>query len=61
MIELYCDRLIDLFNRKHDTDDTKLRIRKNDKGLVVIDGANKRSATGSEELYRIFEEGSASR
>ena len=61
MIELYCDKLIDLFARGHDSEADKLRIRKNNKGLVVIDGAVMRSATGAEELYSIFEQGSASR
>ena len=61
MIELYCDKLIDLFARSHDSDADKLRIRKNTKGMVVIDGAVTRTATGATELYAIFEQGSASR
>ncbi len=61
MIELYCDRLIDLFNRHNEADEGKLRIRKNAKGLVVIDGSVTKTAKSAEELYAIFEQGSANR
>eukprot|EP00052_Salpingoeca_macrocollata_P021274 m.181820 g.181820 ORF g.181820 m.181820 type:complete len:1658 (-) comp21495_c0_seq1:114-5087(-) len=61
MIELYCDRLIDLFGGKHAVDPEKLKVRKDKKGMVVVDGSIIREANSAAELYALFEEGSAAR
>ena len=89
MIELYCDKLIDLFAPKvyirlrlstlvfslllfilsflslqgkaNEEDEKKLKVRKNQRGLTYVEGAETKAASSAEELYALFESGSASR
>ncbi|XP_077988822.1 uncharacterized protein LOC144443263 isoform X2 [Glandiceps talaboti] len=59
MLELYNDKLIDLYNTT--TADAKLDIKKDKKGMVVVQGAVVQSANNSKELFGLFEEGSRNR
>ncbi len=63
MLELYCDKLIDLFGvNRPGYDPTKLKIRVDGKtGLVFVENSVRREATSSEELYKHFETGSGAR
>lgn len=82
MIELYCDKLIDLFAEKSNSgenagqaagaaaaaagngpaeEESKLRIRKDKNGLVVIENSVVRPAASAADLYALFEQGSESR
>eukprot|EP00058_Branchiostoma_floridae_P016051 XP_002601539.1 hypothetical protein BRAFLDRAFT_127731 [Branchiostoma floridae] len=58
MLELYVDKLIDLFNH---TSEGKLDIKKDKKGMVVIQGSVIKKATTSKELFALFDEGSKNR
>ncbi|CAH1253064.1 KIFC3 [Branchiostoma lanceolatum] len=58
MLELYVDKLIDLFNH---ASDTKLDIKKDKKGMVTIQGSVIKKATTSKELFALFDEGSKNR
>ncbi|XP_052283631.1 restin homolog isoform X2 [Dreissena polymorpha] len=61
MMELYNDKLIDLFARPGTVDDEKLEIKKDKKGLVYVQGAIVKPARNSKELFALFEEGSTNR
>lgn len=61
MIELYCDKLIDLFGKKGGDDSDKLRVRKDKNGLVFIENAAIREAASADALYSLFEKGSENR
>ncbi|XP_065060252.1 myosin-2 heavy chain-like [Rhopilema esculentum] len=58
MMELYMDRLIDLFATNKDA---KLDIKKDKKGMVIVQGAVIHEAKNSEELMSLFEKGSSTR
>ncbi|XP_060607664.1 nuclear anchorage protein 1-like [Ruditapes philippinarum] len=60
MLELYNDKLIDLF-AKPGSEDDKLDIKKDKKGMVFIQGAIIKTAKNSKELFALFEEGSTNR
>ncbi|KAL8610796.1 hypothetical protein ACOMHN_016779 [Nucella lapillus] len=61
MLELYNDKLIDLFSRPNPYDEDKLDIKKDKKGMVFVQGAVVKEATNSKELFALFEEGSKNR
>ncbi|XP_072167094.1 uncharacterized protein [Diadema setosum] len=60
MLELYNDKLIDLFN-KTKGEPPRLDIKKDNKGLVFINGSVVQQAGNAKELMGLFEQGSASR
>merc|ERR1711871_1534744 len=55
-LELYVDKLIDLFNTRPDEGGEKIVIRKNKFGTVMPTGVNVRIAKSSEDLYNYLEE-----
>ena len=55
-LELYVDKLIDLFNARPDEGGEKIVIRKNKFGTVMPTGVNVRIAKSSEDLYNYLEE-----
>jgi hypothetical protein len=57
MLELYNDILIDLFHLMEGggAHDTKLEIKKNDKGMVVVQNATLKKCTSPEQTLRLFE------
>ncbi|XP_052794090.1 early endosome antigen 1-like isoform X2 [Mya arenaria] len=66
MMELYNDKLIDLFARPATSEDIiaqseKLEIKKDKKGMVFVQGAVVKNARNAKELFALFEEGSANR
>ncbi|ELU03973.1 hypothetical protein CAPTEDRAFT_167295 [Capitella teleta] len=61
MLELYNDKLLDLFSKANHADDTHLDIKKDRKGMVVVQGAEVKAARHAKELYALFEEGSKTR
>ncbi|XP_071845091.1 uncharacterized protein [Apostichopus japonicus] len=60
MCELYNEKLIDLYSKDH-SDDARLDIKKDKKGMVFIQGAVIQEATNSKELNGLFEHGSENR
>ncbi|XP_053405776.1 uncharacterized protein LOC123566477 isoform X3 [Mercenaria mercenaria] len=60
MLELYNDKLIDLFSKPGNEDD-KLDIKKDKKGMVYIQGSIVKRAGNAKELFALFEEGSTNR
>eukprot|EP00794_Sanderia_malayensis_P009619 gene9619-10602_t len=58
MLELYMDRLIDLFGTNKDA---KLDIHKDKKGMVVVPGAVVHEINSSDQLMQMFEKGSSTR
>ncbi|XP_071110400.1 uncharacterized protein [Haliotis cracherodii] len=61
MMELYNEKLIDLFGRPGQQDDDKLDIKKDKKGMVFVQGAMVKEASNTKELFALFEEGSKNR
>ncbi|KAK7484015.1 hypothetical protein BaRGS_00024750, partial [Batillaria attramentaria] len=61
MLELYNDKLIDLFAKPGSYDEDKLDIKKDKKGMVFVHGAVVKSAKNAKELNALFEEGSKNR
>nr|XP_034326344.1 myosin-11 isoform X3 [Crassostrea gigas] len=61
MMELYNDKLIDLFAKPGTSDDEKMDIKKDKKGLVYVQGSIIKEASNSKELFALFEEGSKNR
>ncbi|CAD5122523.1 DgyrCDS10943 [Dimorphilus gyrociliatus] len=61
MLELYNDKLIDLFAKPSHADDDKLEIKRDKKGMVFVQGAEVKSAHNSKELMGLFELGSKNR
>lgn len=61
MLELYNDKLIDLFAKPSSTEDDKLEIKRDKKGMVFIQGAEVKSAHNGKELMALFEMGSKNR
>ncbi|ESO96357.1 hypothetical protein LOTGIDRAFT_144011, partial [Lottia gigantea] len=60
MLELYNERLIDLF-AKSGSEEDRLDIKKDKKGMVVIQGSVLKKASNAKELFALFEEGSKNR
>lgn len=58
MLELYMDKLIDLFATNKDA---KLDIKKDKKGMVIVQGAVVHQAGNAVELMSLFEKGSSTR
>ncbi|KAJ8401534.1 hypothetical protein AAFF_G00378510 [Aldrovandia affinis] len=61
MLELYNDRLLDLFVRPTEASSRKIEIKKDKKGLVFAQGAEIMGARSAEELFALFEHGCANR
>ncbi|KAG7318564.1 hypothetical protein KOW79_018319 [Hemibagrus wyckioides] len=61
MLELYNDRLQDLFVSPADALSKRIEIKKDKKGLVFAQGAEAKEATSAGELFALFELGSANR
>ncbi|PVD19886.1 hypothetical protein C0Q70_20379 [Pomacea canaliculata] len=61
MLELYNDKLIDLFAKPGSYEEDKLEIKKDKKGMVFIQGAAIKAASNAKELLSLFEEGSKNR
>eukprot|EP00644_Phytophthora_capsici_P014554 jgi/Phyca11/124652/e_gw1.54.353.1 len=57
MLELYNDALIDLFHLMEGggAHDTKLEIKKNEKGMVVVQNATLKKCTSPEQTLKLFE------
>ncbi|XP_072039085.1 uncharacterized protein [Amphiura filiformis] len=60
MLELYNEKLIDLY-APHGKEPAKLDIKKDQKGLVFINGSVVQEATSAKELYGLFDSGSLNR
>ncbi|XP_036382699.1 kinesin-like protein KIN-14E [Megalops cyprinoides] len=61
MLELYNDRLLDLFVSPAEAFSKKIEIKKDKKGLVFAQGAETKGAASAEELFALFEHGCANR
>ncbi|XP_069137700.1 uncharacterized protein [Argopecten irradians] len=61
MMELYNDKLIDLFAKPGASDDDKMEIKKDKKGMVYIQGSCVKEANNAKELGALFDEGSKNR
>ncbi|KAI1900042.1 hypothetical protein AGOR_G00045930 [Albula goreensis] len=61
MLELYNDRLLDLFVSPAEAFNRKIEIKKDKKGLVFAQGAETMGAGTAEELFALFEQGCANR
>ncbi|XP_050403052.1 myosin-2 heavy chain [Patella vulgata] len=61
MLELYNEKLIDLFAKPGNYDEDRLDIKKDKKGMVFIQGAVVKDAHNDQELFALFEEGSKNR
>ncbi|KAJ8380708.1 hypothetical protein SKAU_G00014860 [Synaphobranchus kaupii] len=61
MLELYNDRLLDLFVSPAEAFGRKIEIKKDKKGLVFAQGAETMAAGSAEELFALFEQGCANR
>lgn len=61
MLELYNDRLIDLFAKPGMSSDDKMEVKVDKKGLVWVKGAVIKEAHNSKELFALFDEGSKNR
>ncbi|MCJ8746708.1 hypothetical protein PDJAM_G00144770 [Pangasius djambal] len=61
MLELYNDRLQDLFVSPAEALSKRIEIKKDKKGLVFSQGAEAKEATSAGELFALFELGSANR
>ncbi|XP_056312884.1 uncharacterized protein si:dkey-96l17.6 [Danio aesculapii] len=61
MLELYNDRLQDLFVSPAEAFNKRIEIKRDRKGLVFAQGAETKDATSAGELFALFEQGSANR
>lgn len=61
MLELYNDKLIDLFAKPGTSDDERMEIKKDKKGLVYVQGSIIKPAATAKELGGLFDEGSNNR
>lgn len=61
MLELYNDRLQDLFVSPAEAMSKRIEIKKDKKGLVFAQGAETKEATSTGELFALFEQGCANR
>ncbi|XP_066567848.1 putative LOC110439812 homolog [Amia ocellicauda] len=61
MLELYNERLLDLFVNPNEALNKKIEIKKDKKGLVFVQGAETKQAASAEELFALFEQGCTNR
>uniref|UniRef100_A0AAY4D0S6 Kinesin-like protein n=1 Tax=Denticeps clupeoides TaxID=299321 RepID=A0AAY4D0S6_9TELE len=61
MLELYNDRLQDLFVSPAEAFSKKIELKKDKKGLVFAHGAETKDAASAGELFALFEQGCANR
>ncbi|KAG2465635.1 KN14E protein, partial [Polypterus senegalus] len=61
MLELYNDRLLDLFVHPNESFNKKTEIKKDKKGLVFVQGPEVKEASSAEELFALFEQGCSNR
>ncbi len=61
MLELYNDRLQDLFVSPAEAFSKRIEIKRDRKGLVFAQGAETKEATSAGELFALFEQGCANR
>ncbi|XP_065106462.1 uncharacterized protein [Paramisgurnus dabryanus] len=61
MLELYNDRLQDLFVSPTEAFSKKIEIKRDRKGLVFAQGAETKEAASAGELFALFEQGCANR
>ncbi|XP_051784531.1 uncharacterized protein si:dkey-96l17.6 [Erpetoichthys calabaricus] len=61
MLELYNDRLLDLFVHPNESFNKKTEIKKDKKGLVFVQGPEIKEASSAEELFALFEQGCSNR
>ncbi|XP_033749240.1 myosin-9-like [Pecten maximus] len=61
MMELYNDKLIDLFAKPGTSDEDKMEIKKDKKGMVFVQGSCVKDAHNAKELGALFDEGSKNR
>jgi hypothetical protein len=50
-----------MFQNKDGDDENKLKVRKNQRGMVFVEGAVVKPANSAAELYALFETGSSGR
>ncbi|KTG44547.1 hypothetical protein cypCar_00006709, partial [Cyprinus carpio] len=61
MLELYNERLQDLFVTPTEAFSKRIEIKRDRKGLVFVQGAETKEAASSGELFALFEQGCANR
>lgn len=61
MLELYNDRLQDLFVSPSEAFSKRIEIKRDRKGLVFAQGAETKEAASAGELFALFEQGCANR
>lgn len=61
MMELYNDRLQDLFVSPAEAFAKRIEMKKDKKGLVFAQGAETKEAASASELFALFEQGCANR
>ncbi|XP_048835607.1 uncharacterized protein LOC125710195 isoform X2 [Brienomyrus brachyistius] len=61
MLELYNERLLDLFVSPVDALGKRIEIKKDRRGLVIAHGAETKDAASAEELLALFEQGCCNR
>ncbi|XP_057176336.1 uncharacterized protein si:dkey-96l17.6 isoform X1 [Triplophysa rosa] len=61
MLELYNDRLQDLFVNPAEAFSKRIEIKRDRKGLMFAQGAETKEATSASELFALFEQGCANR
>ncbi len=61
MLELYNDRLQDLFVSPAEAFSKRIEIKRDRKGLVFTQGAETKDATSAGELFALFEQACANR
>ncbi|OWF39036.1 myosin-1B-like [Mizuhopecten yessoensis] len=61
MMELYNEKLIDLFAKPGTSDDDRMEIKKDKKGMVYVQGSCVKDAHNAKELGALFDEGSKNR
>uniref|UniRef100_H3AQU2 Kinesin-like protein n=2 Tax=Latimeria chalumnae TaxID=7897 RepID=H3AQU2_LATCH len=61
MLEMYNERLLDLFVAPSESLSKKLEVRKDKNGLVYVQGAETREVTSAEELFLMFQQGCTNR
>ncbi|XP_058881588.1 uncharacterized protein si:dkey-96l17.6 isoform X1 [Acipenser ruthenus] len=61
MLELYNERLLDLFVNPNEAFNKKIEIKKDKKGLVFVQGAETKEAASAEALFALFKQGCMNR
>lgn len=61
MLELYNDRLQDLFVSGAEAQSRRVEIKRNRKGLVFAQGAESKEVPSAGELFTMFQQASANR